>query len=140
MWRIREQSETSKFLTANVPADNNPALPWKKPTASNFTTRRRGSIRTGKGGCLGLQPSLPLGALQLIHCHGNGRGQWIVLPIRKKGTKPLLPSRQEDKGTDGVGPSAERAPPCLSLALGVKLCLRPPGSLANNTLLFLAQL
>lgn len=83
-------------FTANVPADNNPALPWKKPTASNFTTRRRGSIRTGKGGCLGLQPSLPLGALQLIHCHGNGRrGQWIVLPIRKKGTKP--PSYPVDK-------------------------------------------
>lgn len=58
-------------FTANVLAGNNPAQPWEKLTARNFTTRRRGSIRTGKGGCLGLQPSLPLGALQLIHCHGH---------------------------------------------------------------------
>lgn len=79
-----KRANRNKFnFTANVPAGNNPALPWEKLTARNFTTRRRGSNRTVKAGCLGLQPSLPLGALQLTHCHGDKRrrGQRIVLPI-----------------------------------------------------------
>ena len=47
-------------FTANVLAGNNPAQPWEKPTARNFTTRR-GSIRTGKGGLLGAAAVLASG-------------------------------------------------------------------------------
>lgn len=43
-------------FTANVPAGNNPTLPWEKPTARNFTARRRGSIRAVKAGCVGFSP------------------------------------------------------------------------------------